>query len=80
MATQLDAEGKVLAVQSIPFEDVAATVEVEPDMATNTPFPKPIAVQFVAEGKVLWVHVIPSGDVAAIRDDPNVMATNTPLP
>jgi len=78
-ATHDAVAGKVLAVQSIPFVEVAAMVPDVLDKATKIPPPKTICVQFDDDGIVTEIQDAPSEETADVLD-PVEVATKTPLP
>jgi len=76
---QDDEEGSVLAVQSMPFVEVAAIVDGPPATATKTPLPKVTERQLDEEGSVPAVQLRPFEEVAAVVPD-EMTATKTPFP
>lgn len=79
MLRQLEALGRVRAVQEMPSGEVAAAVEPYAT-DTKTLFPNAIDCQSAKVGNVRAVHVIPSGEVAALVLGPKATAVKTPFP
>ena len=60
--------GSVLAVQSVPFGDVAAIVPEVLETATKTPLPQQTLFQLELADIVVDSHVIPSKDIVPVAD------------